>query len=1218
MRSKVFYTSSERVSTTHSYLDERYSADQKRARISYQRAIVRNSNQAVRIAVDRGDLIHDAGTGWTLDVGYYCAEVERADLRLKFIGHPITVLDEIMSKVDSHIVGPAGLLLAVDQMRNKMKMKSIEESKDRNRISVPYVLDIETKSGETLSLDVEYDKILLTPGSDPLPSALTFTVLDVSFRIEYTQPSLLSSADMLEEIEAGNLLHDIFSMRTFAQCSKQLKVEGENLFESTSGMKRFSFRAIHEIKRAQITSQLSYYVAYDQGLDLMRFDIIPRSRGSHVRDQVFSFKMNRMYSVAKLDEDDHEPARTNLGYYLLNSKSRKTSDGMTLDTQCVVSRIFPAETEKKVSTKPLSLGRLLAGSDRFVYMGKAKVRGISARIYEASDVEPPYWLDPSISILFTDGKVDMREPSTGADRKIYLNQIVVVLYFAETDSTEAPNGALLMVQLSRLVNNRIIDKQTVELYDFQWDIEDVSPRGDRAVQMFTVADSCSKRLGFNQYARIDLLVEQDQSSLDAKQVSLRESLSRAHRRNLAILGALQTDLNLPSTMIYDLESKPITKTFAAMEISFRVAEHTQNLIEFTYLGRGRPEYGKSRRQIVTYRRSFQSCAFSAAHMLASTHFGYEPKTFKCITEMEPPPSDTSGNDQFTFALDDDEKMEIYRIQHLEVAMGKCPWLRGRSLLKNGSMFEGQQLELKDSKSGQSLKFTIKLVEIDTDDYRSAMTTDSLSIDNLVSETKITGFAIPNGSPQSKNIKSSSAIDDLWSDTSRSGESSLSKDITASTCELACLLDLDCKSYSFCPQILSEQECRTSTLSFNSPYVLSQLSSALKLQRDGPVTIKMSPESTDVEVKLVKQARCDLYNKKYMKLFEKSGRFKVDLGHHQYKRVSSMEQCAEMCASRNMYQSEDSRSASQPEILGAIDRLTLNGSDINELKRNIRLISDSFCRGFVYINGKVEAKLGEEIKQQLNDDQSSMEQYAGYCALEGGLSSSFPPPGTHKGQISVSRYAFRLDLFYEKRLGLRLDGVPYDKTVNEDGSTSVDSANQQVILKADTNTCARMCFSQEMGPAKGCRSFDIELRSPADGGAAWCFLNSMTLNDVITSQYYNLVIDKVPLGTRVWHFEPRVGSIFAKLLAKVDELDARRELNAPTIKDNSFRLGAFAIFFVVILSKITGLFVGLQYGGIILRKLRLLSEEKQQDTEGVILHRSISFENSVNYEGQMPS
>lgn len=410
---------------------------------------------------------------------------------------------------------------------------------------------------------------------------------------------------------------------------------------------RFSFAARPEWSGVSV-EPYQLKVAHEPSLAIFRVDRADRSREMH---ETTDFKLGRRYHV--LRRRLQEAGRDGLFDRLLRIRRDADPSNGPIgpgdeNISCFVPRISGVN-------RP-NLGQLLLGKGQFAYLGRAKVRGLRALIFEAHDSEWHHWIQPPVVFYKSASLAKIRNdrtytrptsgmPSATLDEPI-LNTVIYLSDFShaavvESDSSKLniTTSELLLIEVLILdrLSLEVLEKVTIPIYEFSWDLSAHKIELSRTEDFFAMDNECPSSRN-NHYGRIDLLLGSSVAGIHNLTDSLDWLQNRA-ARNLAVTRACQSHLGLPSTMIYDLESKFEiirclgTDTQVSIAASFRLLERSQTINQLAYLGRGRfkstvydtMERSFMRQAITT----FYSCYLLAAHLKLRTVFSYEPLEGQC-------------------------------------------------------------------------------------------------------------------------------------------------------------------------------------------------------------------------------------------------------------------------------------------------------------------------------------------------------------------------------------------------------------------------------------------------------------------------------------------------------------------------------------------------------------------------------------------------------------
>ena len=410
------------------------------------------------------------------------------------------------------------------------------------------------------------------------------------------------------------------------------------------------------------------FVAYESQLGALRVDRISEKRHTTA---LTNYQLNRLYHVIKIRQPKDDG---------LMSKLLKLESGASSTASCVAARALPKPLARG-SQSALSLGQLLLGADdQFLYLGRAEVRGLRAHAFEAYESQwPVFYRQPMVYCV--DGNKSepatfkLRQPNdwtvAGAGVSDQQSRSVIL----KTVAYVADEGQrLLLLEVYRLwrSDRSLLDKTSIAVHDFRWQLSAPAPGGERPEELFSLADACSASVSgnphqanalANHYGQVNVLL-----ASETKLATL-NWLSTAWSRNLALLEAMQASLQLPSTMIHDMTSKLLrseappadqTGSSAIISASFRLMEHSQQPSELVLLGRGalRESMSGGNARLLRTVTPFQSCFLLAAHALNRpvVEFLFHARFELCIIDLRTAEDNNSAS---AFELVPNAPAELY-------------------------------------------------------------------------------------------------------------------------------------------------------------------------------------------------------------------------------------------------------------------------------------------------------------------------------------------------------------------------------------------------------------------------------------------------------------------------------------------------------------------------------------------------------------------------------
>lgn len=1232
IKSKVVVVYSNDSPRRESLLDESYSQEQRRAKIKYyimERASAKNRKGRYTTGVFYLDTIRSMSA--VLDETNLSAMTATTDDFYEVIGlGKLDIYDEL--DAPDYVVGPARLLFFLSNRREKQQLVELNYIVEvSNMKCLKYTLFHNTKSGEKLKFTIYYSELALASDPQSFPVQVIIEFLDAGRElfdiiIDYSPiESVISPYSILPNSKQHHRVQlDWFTfnpMRGFSSLFGSTH-QGDIFAKIPSSTAKFSFKAVVERENGAKSTR---FVAFDAKLDtLVQRPKWSDTSTSGLTQLVFNFKLNRMYHIVTRMPN----SRTVVDRVLrLSQKDMDDdADGVSDNTQCVVSKILP-NFNMGSPVRPLSIGKILVGANKFVYLGHARVRGIPALVYEVSEASLPFWLDHNL--VYKNAEPGTSPPE--AQRSLYHaideksgESSTTVLLFMEDGSTTEPNLLMLEVFIWDLKYNYLIDKQTVHFYDFKWELDyDGNP-----ASLFSLQDLCSSGLGKNQYALVKLLLERDGSSSIYKETDSYSVGADRAGTNLALLASLQENLKLPAPMIYDMSwhiAEGVSKTIdngkhLLLATSFRMAEHVDNLVELVYLGHGVLNYRKRKQDAGLYTlhttRTVAGCYFLAAHRRKNVFFAYEPVMHDCYVDLSPIEDDSKDYPPHFLELPEGN-MEVYRVNHVQDVgkVGSDSWMQdiyqaASQLHANQASLIGTTMLLLDvTPDHGSLEFVVKQAEVDERSVKASAPSKGNDNSQDLTSDRIDGFGLVAKGDLSRRIGPTPINVDHWKLTDlKEGDQSAA--ISREQCEAACLRDSTCRSYSVCIEE-SELKCVISKASFKSPDVIKQLSidqkSKISLNRN--VQVKLDDGQV---VELNKHPNCELNNVAFLNHFFKPKVVRNTFTNRYIYPVKDQEDCAEMCIRQSIDLLREDIAHHIESAQSVFDRDSSSSGDYGRLRTLLaehRQATKQICRTFFYIDKARMLNFPKDLADRIQDyvvrDESneSDRHLIGLANKDHGFCVMVDPVHKKDGQatdqstskvseyIDIEMYSFKFDLFYEKQYGVRLLGTKMDglqieaqklatlesREITDEHLSALktfvqDGQNSQDMIQATASKCATVCFLQTWGPWPACRSFDIVMENVNKSPYTKCYLNSITLQQAITTQRLDLIDDSSE--SQAWHYEPRQGFV-------VDESNLAGNLKLSELSSSLIRSSAaiklnFPISLLVAMVAIaSGLYAGLQ-------------------------------------------
>lgn len=1188
-------------------LDERYSYEQSRAIIHYKSEGRKEWTETFKenntlIDYDAATWFYDDSMGLSLLQGYgttSCIEIKWQSM-VQMMG--LDYLQYIKLYSHDHLVGPARLMYYVLDNNRHLRLEPEHRIKFiRNVPVVAYTLDLKPTDANDESVPAggvdikmyvyfdEYSQAQDRDNSVPMRITLQYRA-NTATHIDYSAVQVLDGSaeerNLLRQQHKGNanrndqVLYDRFILDPLGGCTSfLLAARGHDLFfnqmEDDKKAHRFSFSALVDYTRRSAKypsqsqdQQFELQVNYDGQLGMLRLDHTGET-SNHLQNvrQVFNFHKNRVYNILHRDSSNNFMLR-----HLLDLSSTEGAEQNSQMPQSELSQCVIATIDRLNAGRKYRLDELLVGTNKdkkYLYLGKAHVRGINCLVFEATNTLPPFWLDQHVD--FKTGTsyaatFSQRQPdfvSTGPPEE-QQSQLKTLVYLNENKM----NDKLVMIEIYRTDSSgvTIFEKWTLMVRDFVWRLSDQTSIDDErpAYEMFSLEQHCAQHpVGLNyrqdNQSQVELMVE---TKPLAEVHRLPDQLiGPLNERNLATLNALQKSLALSANMIFDLETKLIDRRTSSpptrrlqMLISFRSASQAPVFVDPVYVGKGKRQLGQSWFFQV---HSFQACYMLAAHRRVDVHFGFDSRFKYCFIStkaiIEPEEDKISTKKQsevLGFTIDEHEgDLEIYRTEHFRL---EGRWTSSDSWTKQES-YEGDRvrlidtwLVLEDANGSNNLEFEVKRVHVSRREPRVAAADDQTMLANSSNVDKLQGFGLVDGERVQAAPVHALHLNPFDASDYQDGQ------VTFEQCQAVCLADPKCESYSVCVKG-AEIVCKLSKVSFKSAAFVGSIFEAAKTTKRG---VEFQVTHGDTTVRLVKHLNCAIHNKRQMDFF-KPEPHGVDstLFSTKLQPVSGLEQCAQICAKRNLAAlgahinqvagtmsvlgSEVIESSSiDPQLLTSIRHFDLNQALLQQV-----------CFKFLYLDKfgltkTLQSKLREYSDKYRKPEDvfvDNDEDQQGYCGIPMRLNKEqLPMDGIHQS-LRFDQYDFRMDIFFEQQYGLSLRESP--KTDKEaetyqmaKGGTSLDAKsinvlrsflkrgdNSQVKQVGDKSTCALLCIMQALGPWPSCKSYDVLVDKNKEGTSTlYCLLNSITLSQAISQNRLDLINNQTALPGQHWHYEPRKG------------------------------------------------------------------------------------------------
>lgn len=1101
---------------------------------------------------------------------------------------------------DNHIVGPAQLLSLVAANKNNLKLPANTSIKNIDMIE--YKLDL-TDSG---SYYVYYNQRDDLKDSETIPIRVAYTDHKVKLYFDFSPLKLLQldslTSTLHRQVENGQVALDEFVFPPLSGCSAAIK--GDPLLSGHVWPNRFSF--IADVGRQQLigrglkafsqrkfkSSRYTSFVAYDENLQSLRVDTMNSDCPDSSGRLLYNFLANKVYYLK-----NNQPA----------SQATQTQRLITLDqskggpkmepTDCIIGKISGSNNVEVTK----QLGDLLTGArDSFVYMGRAQVRGISALVYEVVGARLPFWLEPPVA----NENAELLEAMNKTNKQASENTNTILYYFGQRD-TDHP---LLMMEIyhhSREYRRRVFSKQTIEIYDFKWDLETIAPtNGDRASEMFSLRDLCAADDAPS--GHVELIVEQHTQDLSKE---ARDWISTAPLRNQAILSGLQETLDVSVANVFDLESRVESNEEKkyTLHVAFRHANHRRKVKKLVYLGEGNIKTNSEDKLLRFSVHSLRDCFLLASQRKSDIYFAYDPIESVCLLDQQPVDYTKTAREiaeePNNFVLIEQLHLDIYRVfEDFDFNMAFMSyWTKPQANYASRVELQNKLIMLgyKEPKNKRAT-FRIKRVHLretntarqEQDIILHATTNQQFLLESL---KEIQGYGLSMDDFEYNNRIESIELDSSSINPYKSydEEKYIHKfEITPNHCHSRCLIDPGCQSYSIC-LVNYGFECILSTLSFKSAAILSKLKTKNKTKSGRKILVTAHDVRLNKtqEINLVKRPACTVYNKQYLDFFKSSEeRGKVLASNWAILTVDGREECASLCGKRNFELNR--RLVNQPMGIATYSGSDSDNQPVGDKMNWVQYLQRGMCFKFMYMSHIDFMNLPETVRNRFSFEDDKKSQVNGYCMINKEnldvVSSGYPIPANTLDYLDPETYLFDVINMYDESHGFALTGsdlgrtetIAHTKVRNNNGASEDEYEIVRSLAEGDENfqlysnygdkwSCARLCFMQTRNPWPACRSFDVVIERIYNESLVRCRFNSVTLNQVMVSQKYHLIENQT--DKQMWHYEPRVGLMLdSQSLAAELELSFASRMSAYMVHGN---LDHFKIFFVISIALVTGLWVG---------------------------------------------
>lgn len=1192
---------------------EKYSLFEKRAVI--QLKIIKNSSSSNHdVPISEITYYHDRiYKTWLRYEDQHCLESNFALLAEQmFVDDLFKLLwtqdddDDDSETETSHIVGAAKLILMLEKVKVDFKKPEFRFVRNIEAAVFKGSLKSQNDAYSDVRYEIIYNKAELVQVSDfnqviPLHLILNYeslqkTNLIVIHFYGYERINVLDQTDLNE---SNDLLLFPFASNCGIAINKNIfRNSSENLEKIQKSFSRVSFKAkYNKVDRLDddyddddlmLDDNMEAYFAFNVEAKLMRRDRITHNNfldSSEVSSTIYDFNQNYKYNTLKIypnsktntpkDEDEHEDKAVLI---------RKLNNSQEGTSKCIASKISRRSNYNYNQFLKL---------DELKYLGKSRTRGILSNIFEQdSIVVPPYWLFPTVLVTINNDDHNQTIETSEFDQIVGPTGYLILLYhFTSSLSTdEMPIEKLLKIEIMVKDNLRKSLTRVREIHVFNFHQLD-SPLSsnlisdfNEATNTFSLPENCIFNSGSKQskmYADLAVLFEpKGHLYLDREELVLSaDRLFQRTVRNELLLQAFYSNFQLSRIYIDRLEtklarSKSDPKNLIAnrwpipiLKLYMRVNNFDITNIDCFLLGRGR--FLDQSRVFKAKVFTFEDCFWFAYHhskaICKDVVFAYSQTTKSHINEclidpLHSPNSRTSLFQTLNYYPYKFGEHMMYRIHETTHSGEKSKdktngdtqftsWPIVRSAV---NYLVGQQIVLPkiDQENDLELVYLVKQVELSGELYTKEELLESGKCLEGIGwiEKQLNNYSTYISSrPLIKTIKPPAITTLNNQDTAI---------MTKSLCQSMCLLDSECKSYSFCKHVGSKQAlCTLSSIDIEKEDVSNSLKTILKSgeRSSQSVSIKEATGALEGTVEVRLDKRCFTTSKSYSDLFRKdSHQVSINLnGNSNVIQVSGRNECARLCYEQNLNftrgvikQELDAKTILEQSKTIQNSNVLDNSSDIleridfalNWYSRNVK----SLCTTFHYAdsmptgNGSSASSACIFSKNQQKDD----------TTMSSGSSQQQMTKIT-----TMSRYKLIETSFYEKMTGFRLLDLPEEEEemMIRTNNSSIhrylhllmyhhQGFNRQILLNMDNlEFCARACISQTHGPKPSCTSFDLVHEQINSTTRKYCLLNSQSLYSLKRSKNVERQVLYAEKNFQYWHYEPRESLIIPSNMDDDDKL-----------------------------------------------------------------------------------
>lgn len=875
--------------------------------------------------------------------------------------------------------------------------------------------------------------------------------------------------------------------------------------------------------------QQHHWVQFDGLLQALRIDSHEHSAPNELKSSIINLRTNRRYLITG-GRDEKEPKN------------------------CLVMKNLGKMRGN------FRLSSLLIGEARLSLIGAARVRGIDASVYATLSDNLPYWFEQPVLYQRSGTDEALRRLGLTPDKEASHDKS------AATDS----HRYKLLVYLDESNENRLLALDVYDLHgdeserllsvrfrDFVWRLTE-APDGSQPNQLFALADACSARPKEDFYLEVDMVLRQENSS------SIRGTwIQDWPKLESALLVGLVDSLDLDGTMIHDLESRTRRDQSLVLGVHFRLAEQSQLLHSLKLIGMAnlRPVGNSVRGLALRHKGSallLTDCLSLAASSkqikVSPTYVYYSEQHFACLIDPTLDGADEGdlGKSPIIELISRPGKAatgELYQIEtHLDHSFSggilqdkQLAGLNDRVLILNHAT--GRPAQPIDP---AIFRMRIEHVQINNNNFHSF---DLDGLDRRAARSPSVAFLVDASTEYNRLIESPS---------DNQGP------LKFKHCQAACLADFECAAFSYCVRFPSS-ECILSEIS------ISELGKNFtKIVQESTQTISILTDAHG-EVKLRKDARCELHQKSYLSQFIRGEKEKNFLAGHWIIPVANAEECAESCFMKTI------------QIIKSMSHET------GLAKEDTRQV----CTRFLYLNSLLSDAQADALQAAIGAPDFDVRAHSGgFCRIQR------DPDTRDDSSLSVffnfDYFDFDFTTLYEKTHGMSL--VDMSSITEKAALLRVHFRNPEqedydVMERADLEgrniqledpdlseqLCARKCLMQTTFLLPACRSFDVvRIEHPGSMAAhISCLFNTRLANQTEHQYLRNSSSSSFYIEDR-WHYEPSWDFLRRAIEVDAHNAPARRRSGHSNseCQQGSFISGASIVICLIVLAKMSGFILGI--------------------------------------------